>query len=201
MKVLFIEARRKNLKLGSLKDLPEKIHVLYSIQYKDLAQEVRKKLGKRVVAFEQLLGCSEIKSKASLLLVGSGRFHALQLALSTGKDIYLYNNKLIKISKEEIETERKIEKGKIIRFLSSNNIGVLFSRKPGQDRLKEQEKIIKTLVNKYPDKKFYLFISDNININDLDNFPIDLWLSTACLGLDLDSKKIINYKKIISLAS
>ena len=35
-------------------------------------------------------------------------------------------------------------------------------------------------------------LQDNINTSELENFPIDIWINTACPGLALDSSKIID---------
>jgi len=199
MKTLFVEARKKTKSLVNIEELnrlPEKIHILYTIQYKTLAEAVKKKLGKSVVAFEQVIGCSKVKPKSSLLLIGSGRFHALQLLSTTSKPIYMYNNKLEKLDEKEILKLKALEKGKLARFFSSSNIGILFSIKPGQSKLKFQEKIKQLLARKFKNKKFYSFVSDSINISELENFPVDFWINTACPGIELDSTKIINYDKI-----
>ena len=96
MKLLFIEARKKvKLDEGEIskseefKKLPENLHVLYTIQYKNLAEKIKEQLekkDKKILEFQQVLGCSKIKPKAPLFLVGSGKFHALQLALSSKKE-------------------------------------------------------------------------------------------------------------------
>lgn len=200
MKVLFIEAR-KNFKVQieafkELDNLPPEVHILYTIQYKELAGKIKKYLENKkhkIVSFQQVLGCSKIKPKTALLLVGSGKFHALQLALSTGKEVYIFDNKLSKISKEEIELARRQEKGKLAKFLASNNIGVIFSNKPGQAK---SLSLIKELEKKFPGKNFYPFISDSINISELENFPIDIWINAACPGIEQDSNRIINYTSI-----
>ena len=125
MKVLFIEAR-KPIGSRSTKELdrvPKKIHLLYTIQYKELAESLKNKLetsGHHIAAFEQVLGCSEIKPRAALLLIGSGRFHGLSIASSTKKEVFVYENgKISRISKEEIEKLNSKKKAKVNKFLSS----------------------------------------------------------------------------------
>jgi len=203
MRVLFIEAR-KNFKgkigesFKELESLPGEIHLLYTIQYKKLAGKIKKYLKNkkhRIVAFQQVLGCSKIKPKAPMLLIGSGKFHALQIALQTNKKIFIYNNGRIEnIKEEEIKEYKSKEKGKLIKFLSSDKIGLLVSLKPGQNRLKEYLQIKKKLEKKYPGKKFYIFIANDINIKDLENFPC-FFINLACPGINLDSSNIINYKE------
>jgi len=195
MKVLFIEAKKTSEKKLEIGKNIDKIHILYTIQYKKLAEKIKKKLGKKVLAFQQVLGCSKIKPKAPLLLIGSGKFHALQLALQTNKEIFIYNNgKFDKISEEEIKKQKMIEKGKFSKFLDSDNIGLLVSLKPGQNKLRQAFSIKKKLEKKYLNKKFYIFISDNINVQELENFPC-FFINFACPGISLDAKNIINYEK------
>ena len=199
MKVLFIEARKKSNKTiteNIARKLPTKLHILYTIQYKSIAEKLKKKLEKnhQVLAFQQVLGCSKIKPQASLLLVGSGRFHALTLPLN--KKIFIYEEWKIKEITNEIQAKRKKERAKLTLFLASEKIGLLFSIKPGQDKLKLAEKIKKRIEKKFPGKNFYSFVSDNILINELENFPIDFWINTACPGIELDSNKILNYEKV-----
>src|SRR3989344_4746874 len=186
MKVLFIEARKKSNKTiteNIARKLPTKLHILYTIQYKSIAEKLKKKLEKnhQVLAFQQVL-------------VGSGRFHALTLPLN--KKIFIYEEGKIKEITKEIQAKRKKERAKLTLFLASEKIGLLFSIKPGQDKLKLAEKIKKRIEKKFPGKNFYSFVSDNILINELENFPIDFWINTACPGIELDSNKILNYEKV-----
>lgn len=200
MKVLFVEARKNpEGRIPCLKaDLPQNLHILYTIQYKKTAEELKKFLEKEheILAFEQIIGCSKVSPKASLLLIGSGRFHALQIALSTGKEVFVYESGLInKISQEEIEKLKIQENVNIKKFLYSKNIGLLVSTKPGQKNLEQTMKFKR----KFPQKDFYIFISDNINTAELENFPIDAWINFACPGIQHDNKNIINYEKILKI--
>jgi len=198
MKILFIEAGKKikESNISKIEKIPGKIHLLYTIQYKKLAEKIKSKLRNRVIDIEQVLGCSKIKPKASLLLIGSGRFHALQLALTTNKKVYIYEQgKISKIEDREIEEKKEEEKAKLSRFYSSNNIGLIFSSKTGQNRIQEV-KIFQQLEKIFKGKKFYLFVFDTLNIQELENFQIEFWINTACPGLELDSNKIINYENL-----
>jgi len=200
MKTLFIEARQKFNKQNSINlyNLPKTLHILYSIQFKELAESIKKQLENKhkILGFEQVLGCSIIKPKAPLLLIGSGRFHASQIAYSTGKPVFLFNRKLEKISQIEINKFKAKEKAKLSRFLLSENIGILISSKPGQNNLKQALALKKKLEHEYQDKKFFLFFSEIINLSELENFQIDLFLNTACPGLELDNNKVLNSDKL-----
>jgi len=205
METLYIEAIKKlklnKEKLTELENLlPPILYVVYSIQYKKLAEEVKKELEKsrkiQIQGFSQVLGCSRLKTTANtILLIGSGRFHALNLALSSGKEVLIFDNfSISKIGKEEIEQERRKEKGKYLKFLSSKETGIFVSAKKGQENLKLAMKIKKQLEKK--GRKAFLFLADNINLQELENFPIDIWINTACPGLSLDSSRIINHNQL-----
>jgi len=205
MKTLFIEAikeidlnKEKLMELEAL--LPNTIYVAYSIQYKKLAKKVKSFLkNKQIKGFSQVLGCSDIKTNAeAMLLIGEARFHALNLALSSNKPVFIFDNYSIsKITEKEIQEIKKRNKGKYLKFLTANTIGILVSSKPEQNNSILAEKLKKQLEAK--GKKVYLFISDNISISELENFPdIQIWINTACRGISQDSAKIIDYSAIKS---
>jgi 2-(3-amino-3-carboxypropyl)histidine synthase len=96
----------------------------------------------------------------------------------------------------KIEGRRK---GSLVKFHSSNNIGVVITTKPGQMQLKHSFK----LEDKYPDKKFYFFVDDTLSFNQLENFPfIDVWVNTACPRIGLDDvekfrKGVVNLSDVL----
>lgn len=199
MKQLFIEAQKKiNLdesKLSELESsLPNTIYIAYSIQYRKLALEMRRAIKKRILGFSQVLGCSKLETKAeAILLIGEARFHALNLALNSGKPVFIFDNySLREINRREIEKMQQEDRAKYTKFLASDNIGILMSMKKGQNH----PDLAKTLKKKIETqgKKAFVFVSDNISISELENFPgIEIWVNTACPGLALDSRKIINH--------
>jgi diphthamide biosynthesis enzyme Dph1/Dph2-like protein len=202
MKTLFIEAKsrskvnsRKILEISKV--LPKNIAITYSIQFKNIAQNIKKILLKnhKITCFIQVLGCSRPKfpkNTNAILLIGSGRFHGISLAYGTNLPIYILNrNNLSKITKEEVEKLQKKQKAAYLRFLNSNEVGILVSTKPGQNRLKKALEFKKQLK-----KKSYLFLSNNINTNEFENFPINSYINTACPQLELDTSFIININKI-----
>ena len=199
MKTLFIPAKSKykinKEKIKSLK-LPKNIAITYSIQFKETAEEIKQIFSKEhnITKTIQILGCSKpkfSKSTQAILLIGSGRFHAISLAMETKKPIYLLeNNKLIKISKEEIEELEKKQKASYVKFLNAKKVGILISTKPGQQRLKQ------ALDLKLKNKDLYYFISNEIDSKEFENFEIDSWVNTACPRVDMNDSNIININKI-----
>jgi len=206
MKTLFIPVKSK-LKLDELiindlsKKLPKNIAIAYSIQFKDIAFEIKNQLKDThdVRIILQVLGCSNPKfSKEiqAILLISNGKFHAVSLAYETNLPVFLLDhNKLEKISNEQIENMKKNQKASYVRYLSAKNIGILVSTKPGQENLKQAL----DFKNNLKDKKGYLFIANNLNTNEFENFNIDSWVNTACPRMDLNNNKIINLKYVNEL--
>ena len=194
MKTLFIEAEKKlNIALSKINLPKSPVFLAYSIQYKQLALEIKKKLGKKVKGFQQILGCSKLKTKYPILLVGSGKFHALQLALKGNKVLILEGNKINKLDNKELEKIKSKRKTALIKFLAAEKIGILVSTKPGQENLKRAEKLKKQLQKK--DKEAYIFISNNINLDELENYDIESWVNTACSALTFDSR-VVNLDEV-----
>jgi diphthamide biosynthesis enzyme Dph1/Dph2-like protein len=196
MKILFIPAKskakvnsRRILELS--KNLPKKIAIVYSIQFKDIALEVKEILSKtnNIVLFTQILGCSKPKINAeAILLIGSGKFHAVSLAYETNLPVFvLQKDSLEQISKSDLEIIEKKNKSAYLRYLNADKIGILVSAKPGQNQLKKAMDF-----KKKTDKKSYLFLCNNINSNEFQNFQMDSWVNTACPRLDMDSSAIID---------
>ena len=156
----------------------------------------------------QLLGCDSAKDSLNLdqevdafLYIGDGKFHPQALAYGNEKEIICYNpksNTFEVITKEEISANLKRAQGALVKFHSSQNIGVMITVKPGQEYFLSSLK----LQEKYPKKKFYYFVDNNISFNQLENFPfIDVWVNTACPRIGLDDqamfrKGVVNLKDV-----
>lgn len=201
MKTLFIPAKIKSeintKKIQSLK-LPKNISIAYSIQYKDIAFEIKEILSKthKVTKLIQVLGCSNPtfpKDTKAVLLISSGKFHAVSLAIESKLPIYtLEYNQLRKISEKDIESFKKKQKVSYVKFLHANKIGILVSTKPGQQNLKKALDFKKRL----KEKKSYLFISNNIDTREFENFGLNSWVNTACPRLDMNDSSVINIDKV-----
>ncbi len=200
MKTIFIPAKSKaTLNKSKIKELskklPKDLVIAYSIQYQELAFEIKKILANHnILKIIQVLGCSHPKfpkNTKAVLLIGSGRFHAVSLAYETKLPIYiLEKNQLIKISEKDIELYEKKNKASYLKFLNADKVGILISTKPGQENLQRALNLKKKLK-----KNSYLFISNAINIHEFENFGLDCWVNTACPRLDMDSS-VINIDKI-----
>lgn len=193
MKQLFISAEinspiNKN-KISKL-NLPKEIAIAYSVQYNKIASQIKEILSKthKITSLVQVLGCSRPlfpKGTKAILLISSGRFHAVSIALETNLPTYiLESNELTKISEQEISNLQKKKNAAYLKFLNSDKAGILISTKPGQENLKKAL----SFRNSIKPKKSYLFISNNINPQEFENFPeITSWVNTACPRMDFDT--------------
>jgi len=192
MKTLFIPAKINSevneRKIQSLK-LPENIAIAYSIQYKDIAFKIKEILSKRnkIIEIVQVLGCSKpkfSKNTKAILLISSGEFHAVSLAFETKLPIYiLQSDKLRKISDEDVYAFEKQKLASYMKFLNSERVGILISTKPGQENLKKAL----ALRNKLKDKQSYLFLSNEVDTRQFENFnDIDAWINTSCPRMDFE---------------
>lgn len=194
MKTLFIPAKSKTSILPVLKKvkLKGKTGTITTIQYLDQVKKL-----KGYIFGGQILGCN-IKNAKKLkvdqyLFIGSGKFHPIYVALKLKKPVYIANpetNEFSKISDTEIQKLEKQLKGKLIKFHSAKKLGIIVSTKPGQNNIKQAIKLKHTLK-----KPSFIFITDNLNLDELENFPdIDCWINTACPRIQ--GKSIINYEDL-----
>ncbi len=195
MKTLFIPATvNSEINLQKIKQLklPRKIAIAYSIQYKEIALEIKKILSENhnITSFIQVLGCSKPKFKdtEAILLISSGEFHGISLEAESNIPVYVFeSNNLRKISNEEINSFKKKKLASYIRYLNSEKIGILVSTKPGQENLNEAL----FLRSKLKNKNSYLFIVNEVNTREFENFPdVQSWVNTACPRLDFDASVI-----------
>jgi 2-(3-amino-3-carboxypropyl)histidine synthase len=201
-KIIFIPVKTKQSinkeKILSL-NLPINIAIAYSIQFEENAKQIKLILSKKhkITDFVQVLGCSKpkfSKETKAVLLISSGRFHAVSLAAETSLPIYIWDFDTLKqVSKEEITLFNQKKHASYVKFLNSDKVGILVSTKPGQENL---NKAI-SFQNKTK-KKSYLFICNNIDMKEFENFGINSWINTACPRLDFDSS-IINLKDLSTL--
>ena len=213
MKTIFIETRRKfkDINLKPLNKLKGKtISLAATIQYIDLIPKIKSYLesrGKKVIIKQgakhkaHILGCNSSaldKSADIILIITDGKFHAINNAIQIQKPIYIFNTKTLnKITQKEIIIQNKKTLAKQKKFLASKKVGLLLSTKYGQ-----KQKIINKIKKEIEKqgKKVYVLETNNINPNDFENFPqIKIWINTACPGLAMDDKKIINLSDVAKL--
>jgi 2-(3-amino-3-carboxypropyl)histidine synthase len=213
MKTLFIETRKKfdesKIDFSALDEIPGKsVSVGATIQYLGLIPVVKRYLedkGKKVFVKRgprysgHVIGCNSSAfdlDADSFLLITDGKFHALNNAIQLDREIYVFDGNVIeKVSKNDIEDQKKRTTAKKKLFLSSEKVGLILSLKSGQ-----RNNAVKTIKKKIEKtgKIVYVFEGDVISANEFENFPqIKIWVNTACFGLALDDKRIINLSDIL----
>ena len=188
MRRLFIHARSKIAvtlpkKLVDMLGGKGKVAIVSTIQYLHSQKDIARTL-KGAVAAGPVLGCSMVRSRGvdCFLYVGSGLFHPINIRMTTGKDVFTYDPETRqsgKVSDADVERIVKKKRGAMIRFLSSERIGILVSLKEGQDRMKEAQALRKSLSDegKHP----YIFVFSTLDPAGLEAFPyIEVFVNTAC---------------------
>lgn len=220
MKTLFIEARSDieiKIPKTAISKLPRNIALFTTTQHIHKIQNIKKQLekaGKEVYLVKgkhskhkgQILGCDVLhlqpnKAWQAFFYIGTGEFHPKELMMEQDKPVFVFNpasKKFYKLDKKSVQEIKKRKKGAYLKFLASENIGVLVSVKLGQYNLSQALK----LKQRYNNKNFYYLLFDTIDLNELENFPfIECFVNTACPRIAYDdsirtTKPIINIEDI-----
>ena len=205
MKQLFIETKytgKIELSLKDIEQLPKNVGLCSSVQFIDSLKDIKKQLEQKNIEVTlikghhskhigQILGCDVLSNHTlpdvdAFLYIGDGLFHPKSIMLKTDKVVFSYNpftKVFLQISKKDVELMQKKRNAAIGKFHDSKTIGILISTKKGQNN----ETLSDKLEKKCPDKKFYRFIADTIDFNQLENFPfIESWVNTACPRIAYD---------------
>ena len=228
MKTLFLEARAEikiTLPKSLLSKLPQRIALFTTVQFFDNIESIKEQLeseNKTVILLTsqhskyagQALGCTienfdaEIsknhknESFDAFLYIGDGMFHPEALLIKNQKEVYCYNpytEQTIVLDKHLMEKSIKQQKGALLKFYSSQNIGIVISIKPGQYHLRKARELEK----RFPDKNFYKIMFSTIDFSQLENFNfIDCWVNTACPRIAYDDfkkfpKSVVDVNEII----
>jgi 2-(3-amino-3-carboxypropyl)histidine synthase len=205
MKRLFIETKYEGeliLPQELIEQLPQKIVLAMPVQFLDFVDSIKKQLaGKEVTLFKskhgmhpgQALGCAIEKFPGdfeAFLYIGDGKFHPTALLYENEKKVYCYNpfnDQTEVLDQTYLEKVHKKRKGQLAKFLSSENIGLLITTKPGQNQSKKAEELRLKLEEK--GKNVFVFLADDIDFNSLENFNfIESWINTACPRIVEDFK-------------
>ena len=193
-------------------ELPKKIVLFSSVQFLDGLEGAKKKIeksGRKVLLLKtehtkhpgQLLGCNIKEFKQdfdAFLYIGDGCFHPKALLLKNHKPVFAFNpltGKYFKLEEKDVEDMKKKQKGALMKFMTSKEIGVLVSTKPGQNKLKQAQELEK----RFPEKKFYFLVFDTIDFGELENFPfVECFVNTACPRFSYDEAEKIR-KPVINI--
>ncbi len=159
----------------------------------------------------QLLGCDVYENTLNLtgdvdcfLYIGDGFFHPKALLFAQKekkkedfKEVLMFDpiGKTFRVftHKDNHKVMGKL-KANLSTLLRAENIGFIATIKPGQSFVHLSQK----LQEKYPEKKVYTFVTDNIAESVLESFPfIEVWINSACPRLGFDDaaeiqKPIVN---------
>ncbi len=181
-------------KLKKLVSKYEKKCVLSTIQFKHRINEVSKEIN----GFNGgvILGCSRrIPQSDCYIVITTGLFHAINIKLLTNKPVFTISPEGVKELSNDYYKKELIKKEIIkAKILNSRIIGVIESTKPGQRR--DGLSIVKKLREK--GYEAYLFVSNEVTPSQLNDYPIDAWINTACPRIVEDEfdKPIINWDDI-----
>lgn len=191
----------KNIEKG------EKIGIVYSLQYKHVAEKICDALRDRGIDAEvlgQILGCniSNVikKRKDKIFIISSGKFYGLYPSFLTSPKTYLVDLENRKVLDLEDEVKRivKIKEWNKKIFLESKKVGLLVSWKKGQvkgwhlsDReLKEWEVLYEKI--KGMNKEVYVLAFDELEGKMLEGIKVDILINLACPRLGIDD--ILRFK-------
>jgi diphthamide biosynthesis enzyme Dph1/Dph2-like protein len=215
MQTLFIEAEytgEVELCQATLNYLKKykKIGLYASVQFVSKLDKVKEQLSEftiitskpdRANVVSQLLGCDNYSDSLNTdedvdcyLYIGDGKFHPLALVYgqkdNKNKKEVICNDpirkEMFKVSEEDIFSILKLYKSSLMKFLSSDKVGVIITIKPGQEQFRPSL----TLEKKFPKKKFFYFIDNNVSFDHLENFPfIETWINTTCPRVGFDDQE------------
>jgi len=220
--IVYVEARAKiSIKEALAKAVPyleswSKIGLVTTVQHVhqlDEAKNILWNAGKSVFVGDadpvkypgQVIGCDFSNARSvsekveAYLFVGGGRFHAMGVALATGKPTIIadpYEKRAYPIQ-DEVRRVIKQRWGNISEAKDAKSFGVLISLKSGQMRLRDAMKIKEKLEQN--GLKATLLALREVTSSALMQFPsLDAFVNTACPRLSLDDSQSFR-KPLLSL--
>lgn len=185
-------------------------------QLEQAGHEVITSQPERTNAPRQTLGCDVYHGNLHLptepevlLYVGDGKFHPRALLFhehdaATNRPVIQYDpvqRKTEVLTQELIEPVLDRQLKNMKRFLVAERVGVVVTTKHGQAHKHYFEKLRQA----FPQKRFYLFFTDEISFAEMENFPfISAWINTACPRIGMEDilnteKAILNAEEALSL--
>lgn len=206
--VLYIESRSDadvdDGILELLKDLPERIGLLATIQYLDLIPKVKSILestgrkvfvgtGDRRIAYPgQVLGCNCSSAEAVLndvdafLFIGEGDFHPLAAAFGIKKDVIVLNP-VTKEVRDMAEIRDRILRKRFAAIQgakSAQSFLVIVCSKIGQKRSEEADAAVERIRSR--GLKAYNAVLEEITPLSLMSYRVDAYVNTACPRVAMD---------------
>lgn len=185
----------------------KKIGLLTSLQFVTSiakAKNFLKKAGKKVFTYKalkyegQILGCNVDAAKKiekmvdSFLFIGSGKFHAIGVALKVNKPVFVLDfekKKIYNIEKEKRKFIKLVEWNKAC-LNDAKKVGILVSWKRGQLKPKLVYDLKKKLERQ--GKEIYILAFDEITPEKIEGLKLDCLINCACPRISIDD--IARYK-------
>lgn len=204
-KTIFLEARMDcNLSLAAKKAAPvlheKRVGIATTIQHVHSLEEVLQALqeegiegvvgpaGGRIKHPGQVLGCCYSSVRAldvqEYLFLGTGRFHPLGIALSTGKRVVTADPLTGEVSEIDVDPMLRRRYAAICRAEGAKRFAILISKKPGQRRLALARKL--KAGGEARGWEMFLVYLDNIEPDRLLNLGVEAAVSTTCPRVALD---------------
>jgi len=199
----------------NLDKIPKKVALLTTVQHLSEREKIKRYLKEKgIEVFEGepegrvrlskkkciVLGCNFSCAKSveekvdAFIFLGSGNFHALGIALSTNKPVFVFDVVLNEVRSME-ELKKKILKQRYAKILNSMNksvFGVIIGAKRGQRRLELAYNIKKKIES--TGKKAYMLYIEEMSPEALMPFrEIEVFVNTACPRITIDDAE--RYKK------
>ena len=142
----------------------------------------------------QVLGCDYSTAQSiaeavdGFLFIGGGRFHPLGLALATDREVVAadpYTGEVSRIGREETMRMVRRRMAAIEGVRRARSIGIIVSVKPGQNRIREAERLRRKL--KDGGYRAGIITLDVVRAETLNDFTeFDAFIDTACPRIAID---------------
>lgn len=136
----------------------------------------------------QVLGCNFSSARSELcdeyLYIGSGYFHPMGVALSTGKRVLIADPFVNEIRELDISRILKQRSAVIGKSLDAVVFGIIVCSKPGQERMSLALRL-EDLIRKHG-KEGHVIMMDLVTPDQLLQFKVDAFVNTACPRLAID---------------
>jgi 2-(3-amino-3-carboxypropyl)histidine synthase len=136
----------------------------------------------------QVLGCNFSSARAEIcdeyLYIGSGYFHPMGVALSTGRRVLIADPFVNEVRELDISKVLKQRSAVIGRSLDADLFGMIVCSKPGQERMALALKL-QDLIRRHG-KDARIIMMDLVTPDQLLQFKVDAFVNTACPRLAID---------------
>ncbi len=140
----------------------------------------------------QVLGCNFSAARAidveEYLYIGSGAFHAVGIALATGKRVIVADPFLRKTSIADVDLIIKQRYALITKAMDASTFCVLASTKTGQQRFDLAFELVEEAIRRGYDA--YTVTINEITPWTLYQFPADAYVNTACPRVAIDDSAL-----------